>query len=147
MPFREHFDVVSGIDYGIFFVITMFVEGWTQEDCTHHLPRLFRVKRGRKGRISFGKGLDWDLRDLRYFNGAHAAVESRKKIFSNYLPTYETYPAEGVKRRASDAAHLAEGSDISIHYEGGAYSGELLRTVVFSSDAGCHLGLPSWIYW
>ncbi|KAF3768430.1 hypothetical protein M406DRAFT_71440 [Cryphonectria parasitica EP155] len=86
MPFREYFDVVVANDLDIFFILTLFLEQWSQSDCRYHLPRLRSPRYTRKRLVSFGRNLDWDLKKVKFFNGTNAVKMGYHKIYSNFLP-------------------------------------------------------------
>ncbi len=59
-----HFDLVVASGVGIFFAIMLFCKHATIEECIHHLPKLQRLKVGRRGGFKFGRGLEFSSAEI-----------------------------------------------------------------------------------
>lgn len=104
---QDYFDCASGWDKGVFppsgchdlnltqigmfFVLTMFVQGWQIEDCSHHSKNV-RYPKIRRGVISFGGKLSWDL--LSQLDRCNMALDADSKVLHSgpmavlVLPTF-----------------------------------------------------------
>ncbi|KAH7215393.1 hypothetical protein DER44DRAFT_764229 [Fusarium oxysporum] len=72
VPLQEHFDLVIGSGIGLFFVQTVFLEGWDLSDCQYHLKNVGDPEVDRKqSLVSFGKNLTWKMGRTANCNGAH----------------------------------------------------------------------------
>ncbi|KAM7197977.1 hypothetical protein V8F33_005244 [Rhypophila sp. PSN 637] len=122
-PLRDQFDLVLGSDIGAFFAQTIFLEGWSIADCRHHLPRLQDPKLRRKGIVSYGKGLDWELSELAHFNGPKTILYLKDLAYSNKS-------LRTSRRAASDRiSDSLQSCDILVEYGGGGYDSHLLREI------------------
>ncbi|KAJ4196920.1 hypothetical protein NW759_016377 [Fusarium solani] len=75
IPLYEHFDLVIGSGIGLFFVQTIFLEGWSLPDCQYHLKNLGDPTVDKQqSLVSFGKGLTWRMARTASFNGANAVL-------------------------------------------------------------------------
>lgn len=63
-PMGYYFDLVIGSNIGIFFVVMLFCQGASVEDCIHHLRGLKWVKINRN-EFQFGPGLNFPFNDIR----------------------------------------------------------------------------------
>jgi hypothetical protein len=68
---------------GAYFVQTIFVEHWTIAESSHHLSRLAEPSITRNTRVSFGKGLDWDLDATRLVDSTDVVLIVKNRIYSN----------------------------------------------------------------
>lgn len=71
---------------GVFLTITTFVEGWSLSDSRFHLKRIKQPKFPGQDRVTFGKGLEWDLGDDRFFRNTDIILEGKKNHWSNLQP-------------------------------------------------------------
>ncbi|EXL68287.1 hypothetical protein FOPG_15646 [Fusarium oxysporum f. sp. conglutinans race 2 54008] len=86
VPLQEHFDLVIGsgigmsptlsnraLTYpGLFFVQTVFLEGWNLSDCQYHLKNVGDPEVDRKqSLVSFGKNLTWKMGRTANCKGTH----------------------------------------------------------------------------
>ena len=68
---------------GAYFVQTIFVEHWTIAESSHHLSKLAEPSITRNTRVSFGKGLDWDLDATRLVDSTDVVLVVKNDVYSN----------------------------------------------------------------
>lgn len=71
---------------GTFFALTVLVEGWSLAECKYQLPRAKLPKFLPHSRVTFGKGLEWDLDNAGMFGRVDVMLESEKFFWSNSTP-------------------------------------------------------------
>ncbi|KAH7000879.1 hypothetical protein EDB80DRAFT_721123 [Ilyonectria destructans] len=116
LPLQEHFDLVIGSGIGLYFVQTIFLEGWSLSDCQYHLKNLDDPKVDkRRSLVSFGKGLTWRMERTASCKGMNAVL-----IFEGHHMT---------ERRAEIHAILRENEpDFTVRYMGGPYNVSSLKS-------------------
>lgn len=67
---------------GIFFALTAFLQGWSLSDCKYHLKSITGI-RVWGDTIRFGKGLSFNLGEIKNMNNMLVYLALKKKVFKN----------------------------------------------------------------
>ncbi|KAH7123410.1 hypothetical protein B0J13DRAFT_455740 [Dactylonectria estremocensis] len=73
----------------IFFVLTAFLQGWSLSDCRYHLKSITGIRTWRDT-IRFGKGLSFDLGEIKHTNNILVCLTLKKKVFKNTESSIES---------------------------------------------------------
>lgn len=74
---------------GVYFVQTIFLKEWTVEESGYHLGKVVEPSLINHSKISFGKGLEWDLDVTRLFNKMDVVLQVKDRLYSNTRVTVQ----------------------------------------------------------
>lgn len=118
---------------GVYFVQTIFLEGWTIAESEYHLSKVVDPKLLHHSKISFGKGLEWNLETTRLFNKMDVILRVKDRLYTNagvmvqyvslnrYLTFVDVFrPKESLR------------TDCAIYCNGDRYDNEQIKSIACS---------------